>query len=372
MKIMIVLGTRPEVIKLAPVIKKLKEHTEVIVCATGQHREMLNQALEVFQIKPEINLELMSEDQSLNQLASKILFNMDAVLKKYQPEWLMVQGDTSSALYSALAAFHLNIKIAHIEAGLRTGDLQNPFPEEANRSMLARIIDLHFAPTQASKNSLVNEGIAPKNICISGNTIVDSIQSVTSCWINGKPKKISDSIVNIMSNGPVILVTCHRRENFGNVILNIATMIKKLAEKYHHHQWIFPVHLNPEVNLPVKKVLQNISNVHLIDPVDYEASLFLISQSTLVLTDSGGIQEEAPTFGVPVVVMRSKTERNEGVESGFARLAGQNPENIIKDVDFYILHSLELKGKNNPYGDGNASARILCKFLGKDFSEFKG
>jgi len=372
MKIMIVLGTRPEVIKLAPVIKKLKEHAEVIVCATGQHREMLKQALELFQIKPDINLELMSEGQSLNQLASKILFGMDAVLKQYQPEWIVVQGDTTSALYAALAAFHLNIKIAHIEAGLRTDDLKNPFPEEANRSMLARIADIHFTPTQKSKNALIKEGIDSGKIYISGNTVVDSIQWITSSWINGKPKKISDSIINIISKGPVILVTCHRRENFGNVILNITSMIKTLAKKYNHYQWIFPVHLNPEVRLPVKKVLQNIPNVHLIDPIDYEASLFLISQSKLVLTDSGGIQEEAPTFGVPVIVMRSKTERNEGIESGFAKLAGQNPENIIKDVDFYIQHPLELKNKNNPYGDGNASERILSKFLGKAFYEFNG
>lgn len=372
MKIMIVLGTRPEVIKLAPVIKKLKEHAEVIVCATGQHREMLKQALELFQIKPDINLELMSEGQSLNQLASKILFGMDAVLKQYQPEWIVVQGDTTSALYAALAAFHLNIKIAHIEAGLRTGDLKNPFPEEANRSMLARITDIHFAPTQTSKKALMNEGIDSENIYVSGNTVVDSIELIMKGWINGKPKKISDSIINIINKGPVILVTCHRRENFGDVILNITSMIKMLAEKYNHYQWIFPVHLNPEVRLPVKKTLQNISNVHLIDPVDYETSLFLISQSTLILTDSGGIQEEAPTFGVPVVVMRSKTERNEGVKTGHAKLAGQNPENIQKDIHFYMQHLNELKSKNNPYGDGNASERILCQFLGKASPEFNG
>jgi len=372
MKIMIVLGTRPEVIKLAPVIKKLKEHTEVIVCATGQHREMLKQALELFQIKPDIDLEVMLEGQSLNQLGSKILFGMDGVLKEYRPEWLIVQGDTTSAFYAALAAFHLNIKIAHIEAGLRTGDLKNPFPEEANRSMLARITDIHFAPTQTSKKALINEGIDANRVLVTGNTVVDSIQLITSDWINDKPKKISDLIVNIIRKGPVIMVTCHRRESFGDVILNITSMIKTLAEKYNHFQWIFPVHLNPEVRLPVMQTLKNISNVHLIDPVDYEASLFLISQSTLILTDSGGIQEEAPAFSVPVVVMRSKTERNEGVKTGHAKLAGQNPENIQKDVDFYMQHTNELKSKNNPYGDGKASERILCQFLGKAFSEFNG
>lgn len=372
MKIMIVLGTRPEVIKLAPVIKKLKEHTEVIVCATGQHREMLKQALELFQIKPDIDLEVMLEGQSLNQLGSKILFGMDGVLKEYQPEWLIVQGDTTSAFYAALAAYHLNIKIAHIEAGLRTGDLKNPFPEEANRSMLARIADIHFAPTQTSKKALINEGIDANRVLVSGNTVVDSIQLIISNWINGKPKKISDLIVNITNKGPFVLVTCHRRENFGDVILNITSMIKALAKKYNHYQWIFPVHLNPEVRLPVMQTLQNISNVHLIDPVDYETSLFLISKSHLVLTDSGGIQEEAPSFGVPAVVMRLKTERNEGIKTGHAKLAGQDPKNIQKEVDYYLLHPNELSNKNNPYGDGKASDRILCQFLGKAFSEFNG
>jgi len=372
MKIMIVLGTRPEVIKLAPVIKKLKEHTEVIVCATGQHREMLKQALEIFRIKPDIDLEVMLEGQSLNQLGSKILTGMDAALKEYQPQWLIVQGDTTSALCAALAAFHLNIKIAHIEAGLRTGDLKNPFPEEANRSMLARIADIHFAPTQTSKKALISEGIESNRIFVSGNTVVDSIQLITSDWINGKPKKISDLIVNIISKGPVILVTCHRRENFGDVILNIASMIKTLAKKYNHYQWIFPVHLNPEIRLPVMHALENIANVHLMGPVDYETSLFLMSQSNLVLTDSGGIQEEAPSFGVPVVVMRLKTERQEGIQNGFAKLAGQDPENIQKEVDFYMQHPNELSNKNNPYGDGKASERILCTFLNKAFSEFNG
>lgn len=182
---------------------------------------------------------------------------MDAVLKQYQPEWIVVQGDTTSALYAALAAFHLNIKIAHIEAGLRTGDLKNPFPEEANRSMLARITDIHFAPTQTSKKALMNEGIDSENIYVSGNTVVDSIELIMKGWINGKPK-ISDSIINIINKGPVILVTCHRRENFGDVILNITSMIKMLAEKYNHYQWIFPVHLNPEVRLPVKNITKHL------------------------------------------------------------------------------------------------------------------
>jgi UDP-N-acetylglucosamine 2-epimerase (non-hydrolysing) len=372
MKIMIVLGTRPEVIKLAPVIKSLKGHAEVIVCATGQHREMLKQALEIFQIKPDVDLQVMKKGQSLSQLSSKILTGMDRVLKEYHPEWLMVQGDTTSAFCAALAAFHLNIKIAHIEAGLRTGDLKNPFPEEANRSMIARIADAHFAPTQMSKKALIKEGIDFRNVYVSGNTVVDSIQSITSNWIDGMPKKIPDLIKNIIGKGSIILVTCHRRENFGDVILNIASMIKVLAEKYNNYQWVFPVHLNPEIRLPVMNALQDILNVHLIEPVNYEINLFLMSQSILVLTDSGGIQEEAPTFGVPVIIMRSKTERMEGVKSGYAKLAGQNSKGIEKAVNFYIKNSKKSRTKINPYGDGKAAKRIAYKFLNKTLPEFNG
>lgn len=372
MKIMVVLGTRPEVIKLAPVIQSLKKYTEIVICSTGQHREMLNQALEIFKIKPDINLEVMSAGQTLNQISSKILFGMDAILREHQPEWVMVQGDTTSAFFAALAAFHLNIKIAHVEAGLRTCDLKNPFPEEGNRTMLARIADVHFAPTRSAKNALEKEGVKSSLIIVTGNTVVDSIRLTTANWISQKPKFLDESLKKIINQTPFIFVTCHRRESFGEVILGIAHMIKRLAMQYKEYAWVFPVHLNPKVREPIMEVLRNIPNIYLIDPVGYEASLFLISQSKFVLTDSGGIQEESPSFGVPVIVMRSLTERSEGVEAGFAKLAGQDPEFIATEVENFIKHPVELKHKNNPYGDGMASERILNYFLNKPFSEFNG
>jgi UDP-N-acetylglucosamine 2-epimerase (non-hydrolysing) len=372
MKILVVLGTRPEVIKLAPVIQVLKEHMEVIVCATGQHREMLVQALEIFKINPDINLQVMSESQSLNNLSSKIIFSIDVALKIHRPDYVLVQGDTTSAFFAALAAFHLNIKVAHLEAGLRTQNLRNPFPEEANRAMIARIADIHFAPTQSAKAALLREGINSAQIIVTGNTIVDSIYMVKSQWINDKPKIIPDLIKNLTIKKSLILVTCHRRENFGDVIFNISHMIKKLAGKYREFQWILPVHLNPEVRRPIFEILKDIPNIHLIEPVDYETNLFLLSQSTLVLTDSGGIQEEAPSFGVPVIVMRSMSERMEGIHAGFAILAGQDANKIEMEVDSILKNQYKLSSKVNPYGDGKASQRIFNYFMGEKISEFNG
>ena len=372
MKLLVVMGTRPEAIKLAPLIELLKKHIEVRVCSTGQHREMLTQALEAFKIKPDWDLQVISEGQSLNILSSKIFSGMDVVLKEYRPDWVIVQGDTTSALCAALAAFNLNIKVAHVEAGLRTLDLKNPFPEEGNRAMLARVADIHFAPTQNAKMALIKEGVKSTCIIVTGNTIVDSIQLETSKWVNGEPKHISDDLKKTIDKGRIILVTCHRRENFGDIILNIAHMIKRLASKHEEYQWIFPLHFNPEVREPVMKVLKHAPNVLLIDPVDYESSLFLISKSKLVITDSGGIQEEAPSFGVPVVVMRSSSERMEGLKAGFAKLAGQDSKKIEMEVEFYLQSNLGLSGKGNPYGDGKASERIWNYFLGKVVSEFNG
>jgi UDP-N-acetylglucosamine 2-epimerase (non-hydrolysing) len=372
MKIMIVLGTRPEAIKFAPIIQILKKHLEIIICSTGQHREMLIQALEIFKIKPDINLQVMSENQSLNELSSKVISSIDTFLKNQRPDWVIVQGDTTSALCAGLAAFHLKIKVAHLEAGLRTHDLKNPFPEEGNRAILGRIADIHFAPTQSAKEALIREGINSAQIIVTGNTIVDSIYMVKSKWANDKPKIIPDPIKNLIIQKPLILVTCHRRENFGHVITNISHMIKKLASKYREFQWVLPVHLNPEVRKPIFEILKDIPNIHLIEPVDYETNLFLISKSTLVLTDSGGIQEEAPSFGVPVIVMRSISERMEGVRYGFAILAGQEANKIEMEVHNFLKNPYKLTSRKNPYGDGAASQRILNYFLGEEISEFNG
>lgn len=373
MRLLFIIGTRPEAIKLAPLILLLKKHIEVRVCATGQHGEMLIQALEAFEIKLNLNLQVMAEGQSLNILSSKILSGMDSYLKTYRPDWLVVQGDTTSAFCAAFAAFNLGIKVAHVEAGLRTMDIKNPFPEEGNRSMISRISAIHFAPTKNAKLSLINEGIDPRTIIVTGNTVVDSIQLKTSKWIKGVPYHISNELKKIIEKGNIILVTCHRRENLGEIIYNIAIMIKRLANKYQEYQWVFPVHLNPEVREPVIKILENILNVRLIDPVDYEANLFLISKSKLVLTDSGGIQEEAPSFNVPVIIMRSSSERIEGIKAGVAKLAGQDPKKIEVEVESFLQDSHSMTSRiENPYGDGKASERVLNFFLGVDISEFNG
>jgi UDP-N-acetylglucosamine 2-epimerase (non-hydrolysing) len=374
MKVMVVLGTRPEVIKLAPVISALKARADVIVCATGQHREMLVQALDAFGLQPDITLDTMSPGRSLNVLAARQLEALDAVLERHSPAWVIVQGDTTTAFCAGLAAFHRGIKVGHVEAGLRTGDLASPFPEEANRSMLARIASLHFAPTHAASVALQAEGLDPQKIVVTGNTVVDAILQARQQWKDGAPADVSSELKSFISEGPSVLITCHRRENFGEVMDGICHMIQRLCERYPAYRWVFPVHLNPAVRDPVTRLLGSLPNLLLTDPVDYHTSLFLISQARLVVSDSGGIQEEAPTFGTPVVVMRQHTERMEGVRAGFATLAGQDPVSIEAAVDVWLGNAdLEgLKSRANPYGDGKAAERIVVALLGQEIEEFHG
>lgn len=375
MKVMVVMGTRPEVIKLASVIDELRGKVELIVCITGQHREMLLQALEVFGIKPDLHLDTMSPGQSLNMLASRLLADLDAVLEKEQPDWVVVQGDTTTALCAGMAAFHRGIKVAHVEAGLRTGDISSPFPEEANRSMLARVATLHLAPTQLAKHSLISEGIPANLIAVTGNTVVDAIKLIKKTWINNEPKNTSFAVRQLVGEKSIVLVTCHRRENFGDTLEAICEMLKRLCARYPNYQWVFPVHLNPNVRGPVNRILANIHNLSLMEPVDYQTSLYLISRSSLILSDSGGIQEEAPSFGTPVVVMRECTERKEGVDAGFATLVGQDPKNIEVAVAAWLddaKRMLSLKNKPNPYGDGLAAQRVCSHILGKEADAFNG
>lgn len=373
MKTLVVLGTRPEVIKLAPVIEELRRNAEVCVCASGQHREMLQQALDAFDLQPDITLDAMSPGRSLNILASRLLEGLDGVLERENPDWVLVQGDTTTAFCAGLAAFHRGIRVGHVEAGLRTGDLASPFPEEANRSLLARIVSLHFAPTEAAAQALEREGIAPETIRTTGNTVVDAIHRARASWPAGIPASLLPSVRQAVEQGPFVLLTCHRRENFGDVMEGICAMIARLCERYPAYRWIFPVHLNPAVRQPVARVLGNVPNLMLIDPVDYHTSLYLISKATLVVSDSGGIQEEAPTFGTPVVVMRQHTERMEGVNAGFATLAGQRPEQIEAAVDAWLGDEVarkQLKGRPNPYGDGKASERIADLLCGSVVEPF--
>jgi UDP-N-acetylglucosamine 2-epimerase (non-hydrolysing) len=374
MKALVAFGTRPEVIKLAPVVEALRGHADLAVCATGQHREMSAQALEAFGIVPDIALDVMRPDQSLNQLAARLLAELDPVLERERPDWVLVQGDTTSAFCTGLAAFHRGIPVAHVEAGLRTGDLASPFPEEANRSLLARIVTRHFAPTRRAKQALLSEGIPEEKIVVTGNTVVDAIELVRDRWFTVTDENLADLIPRLDSK-PLVLVTCHRRENFGGILEAICDLLRRLCASYPGIHWVFPVHLNPQVREPVNRLLSDIGNLSLIPPVDYVTSLRLIGRATLVVSDSGGIQEEAPSFGAPVVVMRAHTERREGIESGLATLAGQEPAGIETAVRSWLdapERRQQLATRRNPYGDGHAADRIRASLFTRTVEEFDG
>lgn len=376
MKVMIIVGTRPEVIKMVPVIKALRESgANTIVCATGQHREMLAQALDVFSITPEISLDVMSPGQSLNVLSARLLTELDRVLDQEQPDWVLVQGDTTTALCGGLAAYHRGIKIGHIEAGLRTGDLTSPFPEEANRSLLARIATHHFAPTNAARQALLDENIHSEAIDVTGNTIVDTLRMARQLIAARPVSAEMNAILEQAGDKPLILVTCHRRENFGARLEDICLLLKRLTMRYPEYQWVFPVHLNPNVQEPVYRLLDELPNLSLLPPVDYLTNLSLIAKCVLIISDSGGIQEEAPSFGVPIVIMRSHTERSEGIKTGFSTLAGQSVENIEASVNAWLScpeQWTSLKTQANPFGDGSASQRIVIRLNGKTPSQFDG
>lgn len=370
------MGTRPEVIKLAPVVVELKrEGINTVVCATGQHRQMLQQSLDVFGIVPDIVLDVMAEGQSLNKLSAKLLSQLDDVFEVQKPDWVIVQGDTTTAFCAAWAAFQRNIKVAHVEAGLRTGDLTSPFPEEANRSLLARVTTVHFAPTKRARDALLSEGISSEQIHVTGNTVVDALALASGL---DSPEQRIDRVRKVCPAAvgkKLILVTCHRRENFGGVLEEICLLIRRLASKYDQYYWVFPVHLNPKVQDPVHRILVDVPNLSLISPADYQTTLALFEQAVLVVSDSGGIQEEAPSFSVPVVVMRNHTERLEGVEAGYSILAGQDPTLIGRAVSD-LLDNSEIIGKlcdaRNPYGDGLAAQRIVAIIQNKAIAEFNG
>ena len=373
MKVMVVMGTRPEVIKLAPLVRVLRREVDTVVCASGQHKDMAAQALAFFGIEPDITLDTMSPGQSLNALSAKLLAALDQAFEQVRPDWVIVQGDTTTAFCAGLAAFHRGIRVGHVEAGLRTGDLASPFPEEANRSLLSRIATLHFAPTGLARQHLLDEGIAVEKIVVTGNTVVDAIGEVRARWQDTPPQSPLPAWDGAEQQH--ILVTCHRRENFGDVLQDICRVLRDLCQRYSAYRWVFPVHLNPAVRGPVLRELDGIPNLALIEPVDYPTSLYLISRSAVVVSDSGGIQEEAPTFGVPVVVMRNHTERREGVDAGFATLAGQSPQNIESAVTAWLdapARREALRNRANPYGDGLASQRVLDSLLGRAVEVFGG
>ncbi|MGP1528321.1 MAG: non-hydrolyzing UDP-N-acetylglucosamine 2-epimerase [Campylobacter sp.] len=369
-KILIVFGTRPEAIKMVPLIKEFKKHIdfEIKICVSAQHRQMLDQVLNLFEMKPDYDLDIMKANQDLYDISSRVLLGMKDILKDFCPNVVLVHGDTTTSFVGALAAFYQKIKIGHVEAGLRTNDLYSPFPEEANRQITGVLADFHFAPTQSAKQNLIKEGKNPNSIIVTGNTVIDTL----FLMIDKIEKNVNlrDEITSILrskysnfgSERKFILVTGHRRENFGDGFLNICDALKNIAQNNPEIDIVYPVHLNPNVQKPVKEILSNLSNVYLIDPLEYEKFVYLMSKSFFIITDSGGIQEEAPSFGKPVLVTRDTTERPEALQSGAVKLVGTNKNIIIKEAQNLILQKDEfekMSKANNPYGDGKASERIV-------------
>lgn len=364
MKILLCFGTRPEAIKMAPIIKELKrKQVNFKVCVTAQHREMLDQVLDFFEIVPDYDLDLMQPNQSMNELSAKILKGIDRVLEKEHPELVLVQGDTTSAAMISLAAFHRRIKVGHVEAGLRTYNKKAPFPEEVNRQLTARIADFHFAPTSKANSNLLKEQIPKGNIYMTGNTVVDALE-----WAIAKmeTEQLGEEIQKIKAllnpSKKLILVTGHRRENFGEGFIQICEALLELSER-ENVELIYPVHLNPNVTGPVQELLSQKNNIHLIDPVAYPTVLWLMQQCSLIISDSGGIQEEAPAFNKPVLVTREVSERMEGVEAGFSFLVGTDRKKIVSETLRLLNNPKDFSEIVNPYGDGTASKQILNVLL---------
>ena len=351
-KISVIFGTRPEGIKLCPVVLALQKDPafDCKVCVTGQHKEMLYQVLDVFGVKPDVDLELMRPNQTLGGLTSRAIAAIDEYLAAEKPDIVMVQGDTTTVLAGALAAFYHHIPVAHVEAGLRTGNMLSPWPEEANRVLTTRLAKWHFCPTENNKKNLVDERVNPEDIYVTGNTVIDALMIARE-----KVTKTNDGKRRV-------LITGHRRENFGDGFEHICTAIKKLAEEFNDVDFIYPVHLNPNVQEPVKRILKGLDNVKLIEPQSYLPFVGLMNDAYLILTDSGGVQEEAPSLGKPVLVLRDTTERPEAVTSGTVKLVGTNAEDIYREAKKLLSDEVAYKqmaAATNPYGDGKAVERIL-------------
>jgi len=422
-RILLVFGTRPEAIKMAPLVKEFEKHPdsfETLVCVTGQHREMLDQVLQLFEITPDYDLNIMKAGQDLYDVTSRVLLGMREVLKEAQPDVVLVHGDTSTSTAAALAAFYQQIPVGHVEAGLRTGNIYSPWPEEMNRQLTGRIATYHFAPTPLSKQNLLNEGVKEENIFVTGNTVIDALywvidkmkqdksleQTITNKlvefglpaekliqWKNGtqntekvdqtnNEKSVPPSTDHspLLTDRKLVLITGHRRENFGQGFINICEAIKELAETFPDVDFVYPMHLNPNVRNAITQVFgeirkirsnsgnSRVDNVHFIEPLDYLPFVYLMNDSYLVLTDSGGIQEEAPGLGKPVLVMRDTTERPEALDAGTVKLVGTDKATIIREVSELISESQAYEGMamaNNPYGDGLACGRIVKSLLAK-------
>ncbi len=376
-KIMLVFGTRPEAIKMCPLVKefqKYPEDFETIVCVTGQHREMLDQVLRIFDVAPDYDLNIMKQGQDLYDVTSRVLTGMRDVLGKVQPDVVLVHGDTTTSTASALAAFYRQVPVGHVEAGLRTHNIYSPWPEEMNRQITGRIATYDFSPTPLSRQNLLDEGISPDKITVTGNTVIDALQmvvarikgdSVLQAQLTGQLRKAG---YDVSRDKRLVLITGHRRENFGEGFINICTAIRDLAAKYQDVDFVYPMHLNPNVRKPIHQVfgeyLENLGNLFFIEPLEYLDFVFLMEKSTLVLTDSGGIQEEAPGLGKPVLVMRNTTERPEALEAGTVKLVGTDYDKIVREVSHLIDDPAAYDAMShavNPYGDGHACERIVEK-----------
>ena len=368
-KVLTVFGTRPEAIKMAPLVHALAldEQFEAKVCVTGQHREMLDQVLKLFSIKPDFDLDIMKPGQSLNDITASILSSIRLVLEEFRPDIVLVHGDTTTTFAVSLAAYYQQIKIGHIEAGLRTGDLYSPWPEEANRKLTAVLANYHFAPTEGAKANLLKEGVSENQITVTGNTVIDAL-----FWVKKKLQEDKQTLNKLEvvfdyldQNRKLVLVTGHRRESFGGGFERICEALKQISHMHPEVQIVYPVHLNPNVQEPVKRLLSDLENVFLIQPLQYLPFCYLMNRASIILTDSGGIQEEAPSLGKPVLVMRDTTERPEAVDACTVKLVGTDVNSIVKEVDNLLIDETEYQKMSlahNPYGDGFACERVL-KFM---------
>lgn len=359
--IMTIYGTRPEAIKVAPIIKVLEAAADFrpVVVSTGQHREMVEQVQDIFNIKPNYELDIMEPGQGLNQIAQKIISGLDRVLKEEKPEAIIVQGDTTSALYGALAAFNLQVPIVHMEAGLRSGNLASPFPEEGNRKLISQIASLHLAPTRSSRQNLLNEGIAGEHIRVTGNSVIDALLTVVK---RGQPSNQEDIEKVLNAGRRLIVVTSHRRENYGRPMENIGRALARLAKMYPTDLFVFPAHKSPATRHTILPLIDGLPNILVDEPLDYQEFMWLLQASHLVLTDSGGLQEEAPSLGKPVLVLRDTTERPEAVEAGTVLLVGTEEENIVAAASRLLESESDYQAMavaTNPYGDGQAAERTL-------------
>ncbi len=369
-KILIVFGTRPEAIKMAPLVKKFAAHEndfELKVCVTAQHREMLDQVLDLFEIIPDYDLNIMKANQDLYDVTCNVLQGMKNVLRDFRPDVVLVHGDTTTTMATSMAAFYEKVKVGHVEAGLRTGDLYSPWPEEANRSIAGVLADYHFAPTETSRQNLLRENVPAEKIYVTGNSVIDALLMVkdkieNSIDMQETLKEVVATSGYKLDDRKMILITGHRRENFGQGFLNICGAIKELAEKFKDVDFVYPVHLNPNVRKPVNELLSDAGNIYLIEPLDYMPFVYMMMNSTVILTDSGGVQEEAPSLGTPVLVMRNTTERPEAVEAGTVKLVGAVKDNIVKEMSILLTDSdkyNEMSQAHNPYGDGKTCERII-------------